>query len=112
MSKDYKLIDISQWMGDFLFPGNPEFEAKGPFNRVSGDNPEFVYDLVMCSQQGTHIQGPHYFLESGTRIHEIPLSSFEGHAYIVDLEKRGIDTTRSELIEKIGQRNLNGRILV
>jgi arylformamidase len=112
MTLPYALIDISQWMGDSWFPGNPEFEIRGPFNRVPGSNPEFVYDLVMCSQTGTHIQGPHYFLESGERIHEFPLDCFEGLAFVVDIEKRGCDTTRADLIEKLGDLQLEGKILI
>ena len=109
---DYRIIDVSQWMGNFLFPGNPEFQVTGPFNRVSGNNPEFVYDFVFCSQTGTHIQGPHYFLESGQKIDLFPLSMFEGHALLVDLEKLGVDTTREDLVSKLQSENLAGQILV
>jgi len=109
---NYRIIDISQWMGDFDFPGNGAFRIMGPFNRVEGSNPEFVYDVEMCTQSGTHVQGPHYFLETGRRIDAFPLESFEGEAILVDMEKRGIDTTRDELFEKIAGENLAGKILV
>jgi len=109
---NYRIIDVSQWMDDFRFPGDPEFTVTGPFNRVSGDNPEFVYDLGLCTQTGTHIQGPHYFLESGTKIHEFPLSSFEGKALIVDLFKRGRDTTREDLASFLDGKDLAGKIVI
>ena len=50
--KNYQIIDVSQWMHDFCFEGDQEFVVKGPFNRVPGKNPEFVYDFELCSQSG------------------------------------------------------------
>lgn len=93
----YRLIDVSMDMEGFTFPGNPLFSAEGPFNRVPGDNPEFVYDLTFSTQTGTHIQGPHYFLEEGRRIDSFPLGAFEGMACVLDLSKRGEDTTVEDL---------------
>lgn len=89
----YRLIDVSMDMEDFTFAGNPHFRAEGPFSRVPGRNPEFVYDLTLSTQTGTHIQGPHYFLEEGRRIDSFPLEAFEGMACVLDLAKRGEDTT-------------------
>jgi arylformamidase len=95
--KKYRIIDVSQWMDDFEFLGNPKLNLTGPFNRVPGSNPEFVYDFMSCTQSGTHIQGPHYFIKNGRRIDDFPLDCFEGKAAIVDLSKKGIDTTRHDL---------------
>src|ERR1051326_243426 len=88
----YTLIDISLWMDDFTFEGDQPFEVTGPLNWITGSNPEFVYDLKASTQTGTHIQGPHYFLEEGKRIETFPLEAFEGWAHIVEMEKRGEDT--------------------
>ncbi len=96
----YKIIDVSQWMDEFCFPGNPSFSRQGPFNRVQGTNREFVYDMEICSQSGTHIQGPHYFMKEGKTIDEFPLNRFEGFALMMDLEKRGTDTTAQDFKEK------------
>lgn len=93
----YRIIDVSQWMDDFEFPGNPKLNLTGPFNRISGTNPEFVYDFMSCTQTGTHIQGPHYFVKNGRKIDEFALDCFEGKASLVDLPKKGIDTTRHDL---------------
>lgn len=109
---NYRIIDVSQWMDDFLFCGDQEFVAEGPLNRVAGRNPEFVYDFKMCSQSGTHIQGPHYFLEFGKRIADFPLSAFEGSALLIDVEKRGADTTRDDLVLKLGTDSVSNEILV
>jgi kynurenine formamidase len=98
MSK-YKIIDVSQFIDDFVFPDNPQLNLTGPHNRVGGDNREYVYDFCSCTQSGTHIQGPHYFLKNGLRIDEYPLHFFEGEALVVDLQKKGVDTTSEDLKE-------------
>jgi arylformamidase len=106
------LVDVSQGMEEFVFPGNPAVEKKGPFNRVPGKNREFVYDLSLCTQSGTHIQGPHYFLEKGRTIDRFPLEDFEGPCVIVDLEKRGTDTTAEELERLIRPRERKLPVLI
>lgn len=109
---EYNIIDISVWMDAFTFPGNPEWNVRGPVNRVEGKNPEYVYDFELCTQSGTHIQGPHYFIGDGKRINEFPLGGFEGLAYILDLDKRGCDTSREDLEELLGSIQLAGKILI
>lgn len=93
----HRLIDVSQWTEDFVFPGNPRLKLDGPHNRVNGKNREFVYDLTLCTQSGTHVQGPHYFRKEGEKIDGFPLSDFEGPCVVVDLQKRGTDTTSEDL---------------
>jgi len=106
------LIDVSQEMEGFVFPGNPALGKTGPFNRVGGRNREFVYDLSFCTQTGTHIQGPHYFLEEGDTIDRFPLEAFEGPCVIVDLEKRGADTTAKDLERLIRPRERKWPVLI
>ena len=45
--------------------------------------------MKLCTQSGTHIQGPHYFLKDEKKINKFPISSFEGKAIVIDIEKRG-----------------------
>jgi arylformamidase len=92
-----RLIDVSQDMGAFRFPGNPPVEARGPFSRVEGPAREYVYDLTLCTQSGTHVQGPHYFLPEGERIDAFPLEASQGEATVLDLKRRGADTTGADL---------------
>ena len=110
--QDYRIIDVSQWMDDFRFPGNPSFSVEGPFNRVTGSSPEFVYDFTSCTQTGTHIQGPHYFLKDGRTIETFPLEDFEGDAVLIDIEKRGEDTTRSDLESLLDEADCKLEILI
>ena len=108
----YRIIDVSMWMDAFTFASDQEVRVSGPFNRVGGNNPEFVYDITLCTQSGTHIQGGHYFREEGKRIEEYPLSAFEGEAFLVDITKRGTDTTQVELAQIIDGIDLRGKILI
>lgn len=100
------------WIDAFTFASDQEVRVTGPFNRVGGNNPEFVYDITLCTQSGTHIQGGHYFRAGGKRIEEYPLSAFEGEAFLVDITKRGADTTQVELAQIIDGTDLRGKILV
>jgi len=109
---DYRIIDVSIWMDSFEFPGNPEWNLQGPFNRVPGKNPEYVYDFNLCTQTGTHIQGPHYFTKNGKKISEFPMDSFEGWAHVFDVNKPGTDITSGELKEQLHDVDLNDKILI
>jgi len=109
---DYKIIDISIWLDDFTFPGNPEVKVTGPANRVSGTNPEYVYDFEFCSQSGTHIQGAHYFDKEGQKIDQYSLEHFEAYAHIIDVSKRSEDITLDDLKKEIDNINLENMILL
>jgi arylformamidase len=112
MKNNYRIIDLSMYLDGFTFADDQGVEVEGPFNRVPGNNPEFVYDLKICSQSATHIQGPHYFLEAGRPIDEFPLERFESDAFVVDMPKRGEDTTRSELSALVGELDLKGKAVL
>lgn len=110
--KKYRIIDTSIWMDSFIFPSNPQWKIQGPFNRVTGDNPEYVYDFELCTQSGTHIQAPHYFLRDGKKISDYPIETFEGDAYIFDTNRRGIDISYDDLIIGLYEIDLFGKILI
>lgn len=109
---DYRLVDVSMWIDDFVFPGDESVAITGPFNLVSGANPEFVYHLATPTQAGTHVQGPHYFIADGATIDSFPLTRFEGEAIMVDLTARGADMSLPDLQAAIAGRSLAGRILL
>jgi arylformamidase len=109
---DYRLVDVSCWMEDFQFPGDAPVAVTGPFNFLSGDNPEYVHHLSTPTQAGTHVQGPRYFLADGATIDTFPLDRFEGEAVLVDITKRGEDTTLADLTDALAGRALRDRILL
>lgn len=108
----YELIDVSMWMDDFTFPGDQPLTTVGPLNFLTGTNPEYVYEFTTATQAGTHVQGPHYFLADGATIDAIPLSRFEGPAHVVDVAKRGQDTTAADLRQALAGRPVTGSIVV
>ena len=110
--KSYRIIDVSMDMDAFTFQDDQTVKVLGPFNRVAGNNPEYVYDLNLCTQSGTHVQGAHYFRADGKRIDQYPLSAFEGEAVLVDISKRGVDTTESEMIRLVDHLDLKEKILI
>jgi arylformamidase len=110
--QEWQTVDITMWMDDFLFPGDQPLTLEGPHNFLSGSNPEYIYTISMESQSGTHIQGPHYFVADGARIDAFPLSRFEGSAHVIDISARGVDTTVAELMARLGDVDLAGRVLV
>lgn len=108
----WELVDVTMWMDDFLFPGDQPLTLDGPHNFLSGTNPEYIYAIAMESQSGTHVQGPHYFLPDGARIDAFPLTRFEGSAHVIDLVKRGVDTTADDLRALLGDVDIEGHVLV
>lgn len=108
----YRLVDVSMWIDDFQFPGDEPVTVTGPFNFLTGANPEFVYQLSTPTQAGTHVQGPHYFLAEGATIDTFPLERFEGEAILVDLPARGCDMDLDDLQAAVAGRSLTGRILL
>lgn len=108
----YRLVDLSLSMAAFVFPGNPPLSLKGPYNRVDGDNREYVYDFQLCTQSGTHIQGAHYFSGSGKTIDAYPLERFEGWAHVVDVQPNGEDITAAQLEAALGTVEVSDGIVV
>lgn len=108
----YRLVDVSAWMDDFQFPGDEPVKVDGPFNFLTGANPEYVYHLSTPTQAGTHVQGPHYFVADGATIDTFPLERFEGEAVLVDLPGRGTDMGLHELQAAVAGRSLAGRVLL
>ncbi|HKH48657.1 MAG TPA: cyclase family protein [Thermoanaerobaculia bacterium] len=84
---EYDLIDLSLELnedGNF-FPGDSAPQVRGgPFSFVPGAHPEFVYEVELSTQAGTHVQGQHYFVADGKKIDQYPLARFEGPARVVD----------------------------
>lgn len=105
-------IDVSMWLDDFTFPGDQEVVVAGPFNYLTGSNPEFVHHISSPTQAGTHVQGPRYFLADGATIDTFPLERFEGEAVLVDMPRRGADTELEELLAGLAERSLAGKVLL
>jgi len=86
----YDIIDLSLELNEagIFFPGDCAPKVQGPFSFVPGEHREFVYEVEMSTQAGTHVQGQHYFVEDGKKIQQYPLARFEGPARVVDCRGR------------------------
>jgi kynurenine formamidase len=66
-----------------FYPGDPEPRVS-PI--TSAARPGFnVSRLELGSHSGTHCDAPYHFMETGLRIHELPLERFVGPGVLVDL---------------------------
>ncbi len=110
-----KIYDVSQEVFDCLvYPGDPEPKRITLNSIEKGD----LYNLTafsMCAHNGTHIDAPRHFIESGKAVDELSLESFIGLAYVA--EHRGGIVTESDaiqIIEKAKKQNVESakRILI
>ena len=76
------IIDISQEVFSCtVFPGDPSPVREALLSVEKGD----VYNLTglsMCAHNGTHVDSPYHFINSGKTIDQIPLEAFVGECYV------------------------------
>jgi arylformamidase len=95
----YDIIDLSLALNEEgIFPGDRAPKVQGPFSFVPGEHREFVYEMEMSTQAGTHIQGQHYFIENGKTIDQYLLARFEGPARVVDC--RGMQRIDADFLRR------------
>ncbi len=105
-----KLYDISLPISSDLpvWPGDPSVSLMMTSSILKGDQCN-ITKIQMGVHAGTHIDAPYHFLEDGAITDAIPLETFIGHCFVVELNAE-------VLIEKKDFRkyNLNGhsRILI
>ncbi len=77
-----KIYDISQEIFSCrVYPGDPKPEKQTLSAMENGD----LYNLTafsMCAHNGTHIDAPSHFLESGKTVDQMNLSTFVGDCYV------------------------------
>ena len=79
-----KLYDISQEVfGCKVFPGDPSPERKVMMSISSGDICNLT-EFSMCAHNGTHVDAPYHFIDSGATIDQVPLEKFVGYAYVAE----------------------------
>lgn len=78
-----KIYDISQELtGCEVYPGDRVPEKELVSDMTKGD----LYNLTnisLCAHNGTHIDAPFHFLESGNAVNDIPLQKFVGPCVVV-----------------------------
>ena len=78
-----KIYDISQEVfSGKVYPGDPA--PRGiPIVRISDGNQYNLSAFYMCAHNGTHIDAPFHFLETGKTVEEMLPECFIGMAYVV-----------------------------
>lgn len=81
-----KIYDISQEVfACKVYPGDPE-PRKEPLARISEGNLCNLTAFSMCAHNGTHVDAPYHFIDTGKTVDEIPLESYIGMAYVAEHE--------------------------
>ena len=79
-----KIYDISQEVfGCKVFPGDPSPERRVKMSISSGDICNLT-EFSMCAHNGTHVDAPYHFIDSGATIDQVPLEKFVGYAYVAE----------------------------
>ena len=81
-----KIIDISQEVfGCAVFPGDPAPE-KTVMMKISEGAVCNLSALRMCAHNGTHVDAPYHFIDSGKTVDQVSLERFVGYAYVASHE--------------------------
>ena len=79
-----KIYDISQEVFSCrVFPGDPQPERQVLLRMADGA----AYNLTafqMCAHNGTHVDAPYHFIDSGKTIDQVDLDRFIGKAYVAE----------------------------
>jgi len=79
-----RIYDISQEVfGCNVFPGDPSPERE-VMMRISDGAVCNLTAFRMCAHNGTHVDAPYHFINSGDTIDKVPLDKFVGEAYVAE----------------------------
>lgn len=93
-----KWIDISQPLDDTLahWPGDTPFSYKTTFTKEQTGSVN-IGQISTSLHSGTHVDAPYHFISDGSKIIDLELDVFIGHARIIDMSS----------FEKIDQASLH-----
>lgn len=81
-----KIYDISQEVFSCeVYPGDPRPE-KQSLSDISDGKLFNLSAFSMCAHNGTHMDAPFHFIESGKKVDEISLERFIGMAYVAQFD--------------------------
>lgn len=79
-----KIYDISQEVfSSAVFPGDP-MPKKEMVSQIKDGDVCNLSKLSMCAHNGTHIDAPYHFIDSGKTVDKMGLEHFVGMAYVVE----------------------------
>ena len=106
------VIDISQEVFSCcVFPGDPNPE-KTALMQVANGGVCNLTAFSMCAHNGTHIDAPYHFIESGKRVDELDVSVFVGDAYVARHEGDVTAADARGILDRAAAENAAERILI
>ena len=109
-----RIYDISQEVFHCrVFPGDPKPERQTLLRMADGA----MYNLTafrMCAHNGTHVDAPFHFIDSGKTIDQVDLSRFIGWAYVAEHSGPVTAADAATILEKARKANRSAaeRILI
>lgn len=95
-----KIYDISQEVfGCKVFPGDPQPDRTITQSIKNGDICNLT-ELRMCAHNGTHVDAPYHFIDSGKTIDEVDMKRFVGYAYVATHEGEISASDAEAIMEK------------
>ena len=95
-----KIYDISQEVfGCKVFPGDPQPDRTIMQSIKNGDICNLT-ELRMCAHNGTHVDAPYHFIDSGKTIDEVDMKRFVGYAYVATHEGEISASDAESIMEK------------
>ena len=106
------VIDISQEVFSCqVYPGDPKPE-KNVLSNVADGGVCNLTAFSMCAHNGTHVDTPYHFIESGKRVDELDLSVFVGDAYVARQEGDVTAADARGILARAAAENAAERILI
>lgn len=108
------IYDITQPLFEcVVFPGDPRPEKKEVLRIKNGD----ICNLTafsMCAHNGTHVDAPFHFIDTGKGIDKVDLSKFMGVAYVKEHEGNVTADDALKILEEAGKacRGADKKILI
>ena len=109
-----KIYDISQEVfSSEVFPGDP-VPKKEMVSQIKDGDVCNLSKLSMCAHNGTHIDAPYHFIDSGKTVDKMGLEHFVGMAYVAEHQGVVSYSDAKNMIEKARAQNEDSakRILI
>ena len=105
-----KIYDISQEVfGCKVFPGDPQPDRTIMQSIKNGDICNLT-ELRMCAHNGTHVDAPYHFIDSGKTIDEVDMKRFVGYAYVATHEGEISASDAESIMEKAEEAAKSGGV--
>lgn len=104
-----RIYDITQELfGSNVFPGDPAPSYKR-IMQIEEDDACNLTEISMCAHNGTHIDAPYHFIDSGKKIEELSLERCVGDATVVTMKG---DITAEQIRENMHEQKSHKRLLI